>query len=151
MTTATEATSTTSDATRGDSFSLTIPSDTAAGIQAQNRILDSLEQRGYTERDLFGMRLALEEALMNAIKHGNNQSLDKVVRVACELTSERARIVIRDEGDGFDPEDVPDPTTEENIERPCGRGIMLMRSFMTEISYADGGRQVTLVKDRTTE
>jgi len=137
------------DAT-GERFKLTIPSDTAEGMKAQNRILNSLERLGYTERDLFGMRLALEEALVNAIKHGNGQADDKVVRIACELDDESARVVIRDQGDGFDPGDVPDPTAEENLDRPCGRGIMLMRSFMTEVSYADKGREVTLVKDRTT-
>ena len=134
-----------------DAFKLTIPSDTAVGMEVQNRILKRLEALGYTERDLFGMRLALEEALVNAIKHGNRQSDDKVVHVACELGGDTARVVIRDEGDGFDPEEVPDPTADENLDRPCGRGIMLMRSFMTEIRYADRGRQVTLVKDRSTE
>ena len=134
-----------------ESFALTIPSDTAAGMTAQNRILGALEGLGYTERDLFGMRLALEEALVNAIKHGNGQSDDKVVRIACDLDSDTAKIVIRDEGDGFDPADVPDPTADENLDRPCGRGIMLMRSFMTEVSYGDRGRQVTLVKDRSAE
>ena len=135
----------------GEKFALTIPSDTAAGMQAQNRILKTLERLGYTDRDLFGMRLALEEALVNAIKHGNKLSDDKVVRVRCELGDERARVVIRDEGEGFDPGGVPDPTADENLDRPCGRGIMLMRSFMTEISYADRGREVTLVKERTVE
>ena len=134
-----------------DAFKLTIPSDTAVGMEVQNRILKRLEALGYTERDLFGMRLALEEALVNAIKHGNRQSEDKVVHVTCELGGDTARVVIRDEGDGFDPEEVPDPTADENLDRPCGRGIMLMRSFMTEIRYADRGRQVTLVKVRSTE
>ncbi|QDT16911.1 ATP-binding protein [Alienimonas californiensis] len=136
-------------AAAGEKFALTIPSDTEAGMAAQNRILKSLERLGYTERDLFGMRLALEEALVNAIKHGNKRSEDKVVRVMCQLDEESARVVIRDQGEGFDPGDVPDPTAEENLDRPCGRGIMLMRSFMTEVTYADSGREVTLVKDRT--
>ena len=135
----------------GQTFNLTIPSDTAAGMAVQNRILDTLEGMGYTDRDLFGMRLALEEALVNAIKHGNKLSDDKVVKVACKLNGRSARVVIRDQGEGFDPGDVPDPTADENLDRPCGRGIMLMRSFMTEVSYADRGREVTLVKDRTVE
>ncbi len=133
----------------GEKFALTIPSDTAAGMKAQDRILSSLERFGYTERDLFAMRLALEEALVNAIKHGNKLSDDKVVRVACVLNDEAARVVIKDQGDGFDPDDVPDPTAEENLDRTCGRGIMLMRSFMTEVRYGDRGREVTLVKART--
>ena len=133
----------------GDRFKLTIPSDTAAGMEVQNRILNRLEDLGYTDRDLFGMRLALEEALVNAIKHGNKLSDEKVVTVACELGGDRSTVVIRDQGEGFDPAAVPDPTAEENLDRPCGRGIMLMRNFMTEVRYADAGREVTLVKDRT--
>ena len=132
-------------------FTLTIPSDTAAGMTAQERILSRLESLGYTERDLFGLRLALEEAIINAIKHGNKLADDKVVRIACDLGADTARIVIRDQGEGFEPEAVPDPTAEENLDRPSGRGIMLMRSFMTEIRYADRGREVTLVKDRTVD
>ena len=135
----------------GGKFTLTIPSDTAAGMEAQNRILSRLEGLGYTDRDLFGMRLALEEALVNAIKHGNKLSDEKVVTVACDLSDATARVVIRDEGDGFEPDAVPDPTADENLDRPCGRGIMLMRSFMTEVTYADRGREVTLVKDRSAE
>ena len=133
----------------GEAFTLTIPSDTAAGMNAQNRILKALEALGYPERDLFGWRLALEEALVNAIKHGNKLSEDKTVRIACDLGGESAKVVIRDQGEGFDPGGVPDPTADENLDRPCGRGIMLMRSFMTAVRYADRGREVTLVKDRT--
>ena len=133
----------------GDRFKLTIPSDTAAGMEVQNRILNRLEDLGYTDRDLFGMRLALEEALVNAIKHGNKLSDEKVVTVACELGSGAVRVVIRDQGEGFEPEAVPDPTAEENLDRPGGRGILLMRNFMSRVAYADRGRQLTLVQERS--
>ena len=139
-------------AARGvDRFTLTIPSDTAAGMAAQERILAKLESLGYEGRDLFGWRLSLEEALMNAIKHGNRLSEEKTVKVTCELSSEVSSVVVRDEGEGFDPEDVPDCTDEENLERPGGRGIMLMRNFMTRVAYADRGRQLTLVQERSTD
>jgi serine/threonine-protein kinase RsbW len=58
-------------------------------------------------------------------------------------------IEIEDEGEGFDPGDVPDPTADENLERPCGRGIHLMRAFMTSIEYLDRGNRVVLIKSRT--
>ena len=132
-------------------FAMTIPSDTAAGMEAQQRILGRLEALGFAGRDLTHMQLALEEAIINAIKHGNREDEDKVVKIVCDLGPDRAKVVIRDQGEGFDPEDVPDPTAEENLDKASGRGILLMRSFMTELSYADGGRQLTLVKDRTTE
>ena len=132
-----------------DRFTLTIPSDTAAGMAAQERILAKLESLGYEGRDIFGWRLSLEEALMNAIKHGNRLAEDKVVRVACELSAKVSKVVVTDQGEGFDPEEVPDCTEEENLERPGGRGIMLMRNFMSRVAYADRGRQLTLVQERS--
>ena len=132
-----------------DRFTLTIPSDTAAGMAAQERILGKLETLGYEGRDLFGWRLSLEEALMNAIKHGNRMSEEKVVRVKCELSSDVATVVVTDEGEGFDPDEVADPTAEENLDRPGGRGILLMRNFMSRVAYADRGRQLTLVQERS--
>jgi len=97
------------------------------------------------------MRLALEEALVNAIKHGNGMDPNKQVHVTCQVDEVQARVTIRDEGTGFDPCDVPDPTDDDNLEKPGGRGIMLMRAFMTEVSYASDGKEVILVKDRETE
>ena len=132
-----------------DRFTLTIPSDTAAGIRAQERIVAKLEALGYEGRDIFGWRLSLEEALMNAIKHGNRLSDDKVVKVACELAPARSRVVVTDEGEGFTPEAVPDPTAEENLDATGGRGILLMRNFMTEVTYSEGGRRLTLVQERS--
>ena len=129
-------------------FAITIPSETAAGMEVQERILKRLESLGFADRDLFGMRLALEEGLVNAIKHGNKLDPSKVVRVECETAPERVRVMIQDQGDGFVPETVPDPTAAENLEKPCGRGIMLMRNFMTDIHYEDGGRRLVLLKER---
>jgi len=123
-----------------------IPSDTAEGQVIQARIVEGLEVREYPERDVFAVRLALEEALVNAIKHGNRMSPDKSVDVKCWISDERVRIEIQDEGEGFDRGDVPDPTLLENLERPCGRGIMLMGAFMNLIEYNDQGNKVTLEK-----
>ena len=138
-------------AAAAERFTLTIPSDTAAGMTAQERILGKLEALGFEGRDLFGWRLSLEEAIINAVKHGNKLSDEKTVSIACDLSSRSATVVIRDQGEGFEPEAVPDPTAEENLDRPGGRGIMLMRNFMTEVTYADRGRQLTLVKHRTVD
>ena len=89
----------------------------------------------FDERDLFSVELALEEALVNAIKHGNQLQPEKKVRVAYSVSSERFDILIEDEGEGFCPDDVPDPTLPENLARPCGRGLLLIRSFMTSVDY----------------
>jgi serine/threonine-protein kinase RsbW len=131
-----------------EQFEVTIPSDTAAGQAVQERIVARLEELEYSSRDVFGVRLALEEALVNAIKHGNRMDPDKTVRVECEISSELIRVVIEDQGPGFQPDDVPDPTVEENLERPCGRGIMLMRAFMSLVEYQGRGNILVLEKRR---
>jgi serine/threonine-protein kinase RsbW len=134
-----------------EEFEVEIPSDTAAGQEVQARILKMLEDHNFPPRDVFGVRLALEEALVNAIKHGNRMDVNKVVRVGCQVFNEKVRVEIEDQGEGFRPEDVPDPTADENLERPCGRGIMLMRSFMSLIEYNETGNCVILEKERNSE
>jgi serine/threonine-protein kinase RsbW len=126
-----------------------IPSDTAAGQSVQERIVQLLEELSYDERDVFGVRLAIEEALVNAIKHGNRMDPTKTVRITCQVARDRVRIEIEDQGEGFQPEEVPDPTADENLERPCGRGIMLMRAFMSSIAYNESGTCVILEKHRS--
>ena len=131
-----------------EQFNLIIKSDTVAGQQIQERIVKILEDLDWFPRDVFGVRLALEEALVNAIKHGNGMDPDKSVRIVCRIGRHKLRIEIEDEGDGFEPDAVPDPTAPENLEKPCGRGLMLMRSFMSVIEYNDVGNRVTLEKYR---
>jgi serine/threonine-protein kinase RsbW len=130
------------------SFEVRIPSDTAQGQAVQERIVQMLEDLAYPSRDIFGVRLALEEAIVNAIKHGNQMDLNKQVRIAWQISHEKVRIEIEDEGPGFKPETVPDPTKEENLEKPCGRGIMLMKAFLTVCVYNEIGNQVVLEKHR---
>ena len=131
-----------------EQFETTIPNDTAVAVEVQERIVSRLEELDYPPRDVFGCRLALEEALVNAIKHGNDNDPRKSVRIACRIGHDRFEIEIEDEGPGFEPEDVPDPTAEENLEKPSGRGIMLMRAFMTHVEYLGRGNIVSLKKDR---
>lgn len=129
-----------------EEFHETIASDTAKGREVQERIVGGMEAIGFSPRDVFGVRLALEEALVNAIKHGNRMDPDKSVHVDWWLSEEHVRIEILDEGDGFDISDVPDPTDDENLDKPGGRGIMLMRSFMTLVEYNESGNLLTMEK-----
>ena len=128
--------------------SCTIPSDTGAGRQLVDELLAQLNQAAWDEQDVFGIHLAFEEALVNAIKHGNQHDSAKSVHVVCKLSADIVRLEIRDEGGGFDPEAVPDPTEEENLEVPSGRGLMLMRSFMSMVEYNDVGNHVIMEKRR---
>jgi len=125
---------------------ITIPGDTAEARRFQEEIEQQLAATHATDQEIFSVRLALEEALVNAIKHGNQMDRTKKVRIAYRFVSERFEIQITDEGNGFDPEDVPDPTAIENLERPCGRGLMLMRHYMTEVTYNQCGNSVSMVK-----
>jgi len=127
---------------------LTIPSDLAEAHALQDRIEASLQSIGYGENDRFKIRLAVEEALVNAIKHGNQLDSDKRVQVSYQITADRFDIRITDEGLGFNPEDVPDPTEEGTIERPSGRGLFIIRGFMTEVQYHGRGNVVTMSKVR---
>jgi serine/threonine-protein kinase RsbW len=134
-----------------EKFDTSFPSDTSRGQEVQERIIECMQKMQYSEKDVFGMRLALEEALVNAIKHGNGMDPNKQVHVTCRVDGQETRVTIEDEGPGFDPNDVPDPTSEENLEKPGGRGIMLMRAFMSEVTYSDTGNEVLLVKAREVE
>ncbi len=133
------------------SFEVSIPSETTAGQEIQERIITMLESFDFSARDVFGMRLALEEALVNAMKHGNKMAPDKSVRVLCNVSSEKVYVEIEDEGEGFVLEQVPDPTEDENLEKPSGRGIMLMQAFLTVVEYNDRGNCVVLEKLREEE
>ena len=125
---------------------VTIPSDLAEARRVQTEIELALQQIRFAEHDIFAIKLALEEALVNAIKHGNHYDRARKVRIAYRLLPDRFEVQITDEGPGFDPQDVPDPTAPENLERPCGRGLLLMRYYMTEVVYHDRGRAVRMSK-----
>lgn len=123
-----------------------IPSDFAEGRLVQKRILDEVARHHFGEDATFAIRLSLEEALINAIKHGNKLDPRKKVTVEAEVTPDHIEIEIEDEGPGFDRSSVPDPTSEENLERLHGRGILLMEAYMTEVEWTRGGRRVRMVR-----
>jgi serine/threonine-protein kinase RsbW len=125
-----------------------LPSEIAAGEEIIREVVRQLNGHGWPERDVFGIHMALEEGLINAIRHGNKLDRTKHVRFICQLSDRRLRMEISDEGPGFDPNRVPDCTADENLERPCGRGIMLMRHYMTRVDYTPSGNCVVMEKDR---
>jgi serine/threonine-protein kinase RsbW len=123
-----------------------IPSDTSEARRIQEAVERELQARRATDQEVFSVRLALEEALVNAIKHGNEMDRSKKVFISYRFVGDRLEVRITDEGKGFDPNDVPDPTAIENLERPCGRGLMLMRYYMTEVQYNETGNSVLMAK-----
>jgi serine/threonine-protein kinase RsbW len=112
--------------------------------QAERALLQAVEQQKFDTASCFAIRLALEEALSNAFKHGNKNDPGKKVELACRVELNTVEIDIQDEGEGFDPKSVPDPTAEENIEIPAGRGLTLIRAFMTEVEIHPPGNRVRM-------
>jgi len=125
-----------------------LPTRLSAIRESERRVLARLAELGYGEDCRFAVRLAIEEALINAMKHGNRMEESRKVRLAYRVLPDRVEVRIADEGGGFQPECIPDPTADENLQRPCGRGIMLMRSYMDEVTYSANGTKVHMVKYR---
>ena len=125
---------------------IVIPSEPMQLSRVESVILGRLEALNYGERATFAVRLALEEAVVNAIKHGNRMDKAKRVTITYSADDRECVISVEDEGPGFDPAAVPDPTAEENIERPSGRGLMLIRAYMDEVSHDRQGRKITMRK-----
>jgi serine/threonine-protein kinase RsbW len=126
-----------------------IPSDLTEGHRVLEDLLARLGAEDWSSRDMFGFRLALEEAVVNAIKHGNRLDKAKQVHVICKSTSAGVWVKVTDEGPGFNPEAVPDCTDPDRIDVPSGRGIMLMRNYMSRVEYIERGNVVVMEKQRS--
>ncbi len=112
----------------------------------ENAILPVLDNKGYGERNIFAVKLALEEAVVNSIKHGNELDDTKKVTISFYIDDDRALISIADEGEGFDPGEVPDPTTEDGLLATSGRGLALIRAYMDDVRFNEKGNEITMIK-----
>lgn len=125
---------------------ITIPSVPDELMRVEDTVLPTLSAKGYGERNLFGIRLALEEAVINAIKHGNELDSTKKVTVRFAVDDKKFDVSVEDEGEGFDPEDVPDPWSDEGLVAESGRGLALMQAYMDDVWYEEGGSRVHMRK-----
>jgi serine/threonine-protein kinase RsbW len=107
-----------------------------------------LEAQGYRDMEIFGARLALEEAMVNAIKHGHGGDSSKEAVLRYQVTPAQVLVEVEDQGPGFDPASVPDPCAPENLDRPGGRGLLLMRHFMSWVLYNAAGNKVSMGRHR---
>jgi serine/threonine-protein kinase RsbW len=128
-----------------------IPSSLDVGHATIERLMAALEANHWEGRDLFHIQLAIEEAIVNAITHGNKLADDKVVEVEFRVDPQTTFMRIKDQGAGFNPADIPDPTDDDHLECTNGRGVMLIREFMSEVRYNDRGNEVTMIKHRSKE
>lgn len=126
----------------------TIKSGRGAIDSLKQVILDAVKKEHYGDEAIFGIKLALEEALCNADKHGNECCPDKTITVRYAVNAEKMVVIVRDEGAGFDPDCIPDPTTPDRLPVPTGRGIMLIRAYMDVVEFRDRGREIFFMKRR---
>jgi serine/threonine-protein kinase RsbW len=126
-----------------------VPSKNGASRRIIHDVLSKLRDSGWSREEIFGVHLALEEGLMNAIKHGNGSDASKRVFLRCNLSPDRIWIEIRDEGAGFNPDELPDCTEAENLHTASGRGVMLMRAYMSRVEFNESGNCVTMEKLRS--
>ena len=125
------------------------PSTLESVDQAEAQILKAAEEAGMDEETRDGISMAVRECLVNAVVHGNRYNRNKTVHVGVTFEDARFTIKIRDQGEGFERTDVPDPLHEENILRHSGRGLFLMEAYMDELKVQKldpSGTEVTLVK-----
>ena len=120
---------------------------------AERALVDLCHRAGCADDEEYWLITALREAVANAVRHGNRQDPGRIVRVAYEIANSTFTIRVEDQGEGFDPEDIPDPTDPENLLRPSGRGIFYMRQFMNRVDFNPtpaGGTAVVMVKELAT-
>ncbi|MFW6353153.1 MAG: ATP-binding protein, partial [Verrucomicrobiota bacterium] len=125
---------------------ITISSIPTEIARIEDSILPALSAKGYGERTLFAVKLAIEEAVINAIKHGNQLDTTKKVNVEFVIDEDKVTISVADEGEGFDPDSVPDPREDGNIASDYGRGLLLIRAYMDSVEFNDKGNKVTMIK-----
>lgn len=128
-----------------------IPSKIEAIDDAVRQTTEFAADNGFGDEHLFGIDMAVREALANAVKHGNRLDETKPVEVALEFTGSDLTVQIRDRGSGFDVSAVPDPTNPENLMKASGRGILFMHNFVDRVewsTHAEGGTIVKMTKSR---
>jgi serine/threonine-protein kinase RsbW len=131
-------------------LALRVPSDVDHIEDAVALVCEHLTSRFGDVRSIrFNVRVALCEALANAILYGNGNDRTKSVDLRARYGPRRVEILVTDEGSGFDPAAVPDPTLPENLQRPDGRGVFLIRRLMDEVRFNDKGNSVCMILRRS--
>lgn len=114
-------------------------------------LMKRAEKLGVCKPDQSNLFVALDEAFVNAVKHGNKFDAKKLIRIAAEVSKAEARFTIEDEGDGFDVKNIPDPLDPENLFKTSGRGVLFIYNIMDEVQYNDRGNRLTMVKKAVNE
>jgi serine/threonine-protein kinase RsbW len=129
-----------------EKIDLELPSDLTLMNSVLEYLLDRVERLGMVEVEQSNLFVALDEAFVNAVKHGNRNNPEKLLRVTAELSPREAIFTVEDEGDGFDVREIPDPTDPANLFKSSGRGVLLIYNIMDEVEYSQGGAKLRMVK-----
>ncbi len=114
--------------------------------ESSKELINALRAKGVDEEIIFDVHVGFEEALRNAMVHGNKSEPGKKVVVDTQVSADSVVISVEDEGKGFDPNKLPDPTLDENLLKESGRGVYLIKHLMDEVAYENGGRKVVMKK-----
>lgn len=123
-----------------------LPSDLALMNSVLQYLLDRVEKIGVIEAERSNLIVALDEAFVNAVKHGNNSDPHKLIRITAELSAKEASFTVEDEGQGFNVQSIPDPCDPCNLFKSSGRGVLLICNIMDEVEYNARGNRVKMVK-----
>jgi len=130
---------------------MVVSSDPSRIIGICGGILSKLKANNFSSEDIFAVHLALEEAFVNAVKHGNKMDPGKKVKIDYTITCDKIEISLSDDGDGFNPDSVPDPRKDENLYKTEGRGLFLVRSYMDRVEFNERGNQISMIKYKSVE
>ncbi|HZH34806.1 MAG TPA: ATP-binding protein [Pyrinomonadaceae bacterium] len=128
-----------------------LPSAISTMHSILNYLLARVEKMGVIHPEKSNVFVALDEAFVNAVKHGNRFNHEKLVRITAEVSAKEARFTVEDEGEGFDVSSIPDPLDPANLFKTSGRGVFLMYNIMDEVRYNERGNRLELVKRSETE
>ncbi len=128
------------------SSSIVVESIPSEVVGVCRQILSKLEESSFGREDIFAVHLALEEAFINAVKHGNKMDPTKEVKIDYSVSPDKVEISITDGGAGFNPESVPDPRVGKNLYMVEGRGLLLIRSYMDAIQFNQQGNSIYMVR-----
>ncbi|HEV3468213.1 MAG TPA: ATP-binding protein [Pyrinomonadaceae bacterium] len=123
-----------------------LPSDLSLMNGVLHYLIERVAALGVIKPDTSNLFIALDEAFVNAVKHGNRGDHRKLVRITADLSAKEARFTIEDEGEGFDVSDIPDPRDPSNLFKTSGRGVLLIYNIMDEVEYNERGNRLTMVK-----
>jgi len=123
-----------------------IPSNFKKVKEVSRKILQGLEKKQVNHSFLFDIKLACEEAMINAIKHGNKSDPDKTVTITCDIKKDAVVIAVEDQGRGFNYKNLSDPTEDENLLKAGGRGLFLIQNIMDKVEFNPQGNKITMTK-----